>query len=141
MTNFHLYFQMVVGIFSRENQALSIPLSAGYSGKTLQILVENQGRINYNVANDFKGLGAVMFNNKTLQNWTLTGFPLEDVDRIEDLVNEHFGNDVNDNSGRISGFSSDILNEGPMIFHTTFDIDADEIYDTYVNPTGWGKVC
>lgn len=134
---------MVVGILSRENQALSIPLSAAYSGKTIQILVENQGRINYNVANDFKGLGDVLLNNQTLQNWTITGFPLEDVGEIEDLILENFGNDVNghDQFGRSTKFSSDILNNGPIIYHTAFDINAAEIYDTYVDPTGWGKVC
>lgn len=131
---------MVVGILSRENLATSIALNAGFAGKTLQILVENQGRINYNVANDFKGLGEVLFNGQALQNWTLTGFPLDDGNQIEDLISEYIGNDVNDNSGRISSFSSDILQSGPIIFHTTFDIDADEIYDTYVNPVGWGKV-
>lgn len=127
-------------MLSRENRATSIALNAGYEGKTLQILVENQGRINYNVANDFKGLGDVSFNNQTLLNWTLTGFPLEDVAQIEELISEYVGNDIHENSGRIPNFTADILNGGPIIYHTTFDIDADQIHDTYVNTVGWGKV-
>lgn len=42
-----------IGTLSRENAINSIPISAGL-GTTLQILVENQGRINYNVADDKK---------------------------------------------------------------------------------------
>lgn len=128
----------MVGILSRENLATSIALNGGYAGRTLQILVENQGRINYNVANDFKGLGKATLNGITLMNWTLTGFPLEDVDQIQDLTTENIANDVNENLGRTS--SSGILNSGPNIYYTTFDIDAQEIHDTYINPTGWGKV-
>lgn len=131
---------MVVGILSRQNRSLSTALSGDYAGKTLSILVENQGRINFNVANDFKGLGKVMLNGTTLANWTITGFPLEDVSQIEDLITENISNHVNESSGRISGFSPDTLSSGPKIFYATFDVDAPEIHDTYVNPTGWGKV-
>lgn len=132
---------MVVGILSRENVATTVALSAAYAGKTLQILVENQGRINYNVMNDFKGLGPVKINGQSLENWTITGFPLDDVSQIEDLIRESIANDIAEHSSRISGFSSDILNAGPIIYQATFDIDRDEILDTYVNPSGWGKVC
>lgn len=131
---------MVIGILSRQNLVLSVSLNAGFVGQPLQILVENQGRINYNIANDFKGLGEVKLNNQTLLNWTLTGFPLENGTEIEDLINEinHIGNDIHDYS--ISKSHSVPPFSGPMIFHATFDIDADEIYDTYVNTMGWGKV-
>lgn len=43
----------LVGILSRENDIDSMPLNGG-RGQKLQILVENQGRINFNVFNDFK---------------------------------------------------------------------------------------
>jgi beta-galactosidase len=42
-----------VGILSRENAIKSLPISSGL-GTTLQILVENQGRINFQVADDYK---------------------------------------------------------------------------------------
>lgn len=132
---------MVVGILSRENLATTVALSAAYAGKTLQILVENQGRINFNVMNDFKGLGPVKINGQSLENWTITGFPLDDVGQIVDLIRESIGNDINDHSNRLSSFSSDILNGGPIIYHTTFAIDRDEIHDTYIDSSGWGKVC
>lgn len=45
--------QEYVGSFSRENNITSLAIHPGL-GNTLQILVENQGRINYNVTADFK---------------------------------------------------------------------------------------
>lgn len=45
--------QEYVGSFSRENNITSLAIHPGL-GDTLQILVENQGRINYNVTDDFK---------------------------------------------------------------------------------------
>lgn len=141
LINCILSFQMVVGILSRENIVTTVALSAAYAGRTLQILVESQGRINYNVMNDFKGLGPIKINGQSLENWTITGFSLDDVSQIEDLIRESIGNDINDHSNRLSSFSSEILNGGPIIYHATFDIDRDEIYDTYINTSGWGKVC
>lgn len=128
---------MLVGILSRQNVAKTVALSATYAGKKLQILVENQGRINHNVMNDFKGLGNVEFDGKTLETWTITGFPLSDIHQIEDLIRESDGNDLsNDHTNR----KSDISNGGPIIYHATFNIDQTPIYDTYINPMGWGKV-
>ncbi|XP_031630054.1 beta-galactosidase-like isoform X2 [Contarinia nasturtii] len=132
---------MVVGYLSRENLVNAVGLNAGFSGKTVQVLVESQGRINYNVMNDFKGIiGNVQVNNMPLLNWTMTGFPLEDVEQIEDLISERIENDILENSGRSTAdFSTDIMKNGPRIFHATFNIDAAEIHDTYINPSGWGK--
>lgn len=45
--------EFYVGTLSRENAINSLPINAGL-GKKLQILVENQGRINFNVFNDVK---------------------------------------------------------------------------------------
>lgn len=136
-----VHFQTVVGILSRENLAQTIALNGGYSGKTLQILVENQGRINFNIANDYKGiLSDVKINTAKLRNWTITGFPLENVDKIEELVMENIANEINENSERSFALNSEILNNGPAIYHATFDIDVPELYDTYINPKGWGKV-
>lgn len=46
----------LVGVLSRENNINSLPLTAG-NGKKLQILVENQGRINFQIADDYKVFG------------------------------------------------------------------------------------
>lgn len=42
-----------VGALSRENYINTLPISAGFGSK-LSILVENQGRINFEIANDYK---------------------------------------------------------------------------------------
>lgn len=44
---------VLMGILSRENLVKSLPISAG-SGNRLSILVENQGRIDYQVEEDYK---------------------------------------------------------------------------------------
>lgn len=133
---------MLVGILSRQNVAKTIALSAAYAGKTLQILVENQGRINQNVMNDFKGLGDVKIDDKMLENWTMTGFPLSDASQIDDLIRESDDNDIslNDYSIQLSYINTDVLNNGPIIYHANFTVDQATIYDTYLNPQGWGKV-
>lgn len=42
-----------VGALSRENYINTLPISAGFGSK-LSILVENQGRINFEIADDYK---------------------------------------------------------------------------------------
>jgi beta-galactosidase len=42
-----------IGALSRENHIYTLPISAGYGSK-LSILVENQGRINFQIADDYK---------------------------------------------------------------------------------------
>lgn len=44
---------ILIGILSRENAIDTLPIGSE-DGKRLQILVENQGRINFNIANDKK---------------------------------------------------------------------------------------
>lgn len=47
----------LAGVLSRENNISSLPINAA-RGQKLQILVENQGRINFNVFDDFKVFNA-----------------------------------------------------------------------------------
>jgi len=42
-----------IGVLSRENYISTLPLSADYGSK-LSLLVENQGRINFQIADDYK---------------------------------------------------------------------------------------
>ena len=125
-----------VGILSRENKIYSIPLSLTL-GKELQILVENEGRINYGIPNDFKGiLGNVYYDSMVLLNWTMTGFPLENYEKIEELTTtlkkKH-------SSQRILTSAKSHINSGPTLFRGEFTLQAEEIGETYLDPTGWGK--
>lgn len=107
-----------------------MPLSSGL-GKTLQIFVENQGRINYNIANDFKGiLGTVTLNGIELFNWTMTGYPFEDYTKLQEIIDE--------NKTIVDTEVS--MKLGPILFYGEFNISEERIFDTYLNPNGWGKV-
>lgn len=127
----------LVGTLSRKNGILSTPLSKGW-GIHLQILVENQGRINYDTINDTKGiLGSVTlerFNGEKqeLKNWITTSFPLES-EQIHPGV-AAFKNEMRAGS---EVPKSKILRNGPVIYHGEFTIE--KLGDTYLNPTGWGK--
>lgn len=122
---------------SRETLSSTLPIGAG--GKVLQILVENQGRINFEIANDFKGIiDDVLLNNKRVENWNITGFSFENESKLDELIS--LTEQDPDVLNTIEHRTTDILHKGPMIFEGKFDINQDEILDTYINPSGWGKV-
>lgn len=128
-----------MGVLSRENLANSLPISAGF-GKVLQILVENQGRINFEIANDFKGIiGDVLLDDVTLKNWNITGFPFDNSIQIDELI--AFVDRDSETTNDVTSRPSEHLRSGPMIFQATFDIDQGDIADTFVNLIEWGKVC
>ncbi|KAL5279145.1 GLB1L family protein [Megaselia abdita] len=118
-----------MGVLSRESQLNTIPLMSGF-GETLQILVENQGRINYGLANDFKGiLSDVFVDNQILENWNMTTFPLESYNSIVDYIN---------GERHIPITNSELIDNGPTIFFGQFQI-TNKILDTYLDTEGWGK--
>lgn len=121
-------------MLSRENLADTLPISLGV-GKVLQILVENQGRINFKIADDVKGIiGDVQLNNVTLKNWNNTGFPLDiNESQLDDLLKQHI--DQSDSEVK----TADLLRNGPVIYHGSFNVKQN-ISDTYINTSGWGKV-
>lgn len=63
----------------------------------------------------------------------MTGFPLTNYAHIDNFLK-----DSNVESVRIS--TNGMLSDGPIIFHAQFQVTADEIYDTYLDVSGWGKV-
>jgi beta-galactosidase len=125
-----------VGVLSRENKIDSMPLSLTL-GDELQILVENEGRINYGIANDFKGIvGSVTYNSMILLNWTMTGYPLDNYEKISDLITtlkKKYGNSQRSVSNK------SYLRSGATIFHGEFTLNSSDIGDTYVDPSNWGK--
>lgn len=127
-----------VGILSRENKIYSLPLGLSL-GKEIQILVENEGRINYGIANDFKGiLGNVFYDQLVLLNWTMTGFPLENYEKIEELTTAVRKKYKTENQPSAL-FAKSYLKSGPTIFHGEFNLKAEDIGDTYLDTTNWGK--
>lgn len=68
-----------------------------------------------------------------LNNWQITGFPLDNYEHIEEMLSNAEAIQLNERG---------LLLEGPAVMHSSFDIpDDQEILDTYLDPTGWGKVC
>lgn len=63
----------------------------------------------------------------------MTGFPLTNYDHIDSFIK-----DTNVESVYIS--TNGMLTEGPIIFHAEFQVTTDEIFDTYLDVSGWGKV-
>lgn len=126
----------LVGTLSLKNGILSVPLSKGF-GSRLQLLVENQGRINYETLNDTKGiLGDITVERSNgekqkLNNWVTTSFPLESSQMtsfIEAYKNEKGAEIVK---------KSKVLKNGPVIYYGEFEVE--NLGDTYLNSIGWGK--
>lgn len=110
-----------------------MPISAG-TGSILQILVESQGRINFNIADDLKGIiGNVSLNNKPIYSWNTTGFALDDSSKFNYL--NRYGESEQKERTNAARLSS-----GPVIFKGSFYLNADNIHDTYINAANWGKV-
>uniref|UniRef100_A0A8D8BTH8 Beta-galactosidase n=1 Tax=Culex pipiens TaxID=7175 RepID=A0A8D8BTH8_CULPI len=131
--------EFYLGTLSRENAISSLPISAGWGSK-LSILVENQGRINFDVLDDYKGiLGNVTIQiydepyTQELSDWTITGYPFDSYDKFTQLfatLNEGAGHGVNGKGAAI---------HGPVTFKGELVIETSEIHDTYFDMTGWGK--
>lgn len=63
----------------------------------------------------------------------MTGFPLTTYEHIDNFIK-----DTAVESVRIS--TNGMFTEGPIIFHAEFQVTTEEIYDTYLDVSGWGKV-
>lgn len=128
----------LVGVLSRENVIKSLPLNTDSAGKKLSILVENQGRINFQENFDFKGiLGNVTLQTfdapyyTELSDWTITGFPFEDCIDVENYIESEINNIyMLPKNGH--------LKEGPVIFYGVLPIE-NEPTDTWWHVRGWGK--
>ncbi len=92
------------------------------SGSTLDILVENMGRVNYGprLRNQRKGLiGPVLADGEVLRGWEAYSLPLTDLDGL--------------------AFSKAEVT-GPCFHRFVFKLDGDPD-DTWLDYSGWGKGC
>jgi len=108
------------GIMQMNEPSHSINISAG---TVLDILVENQGRINYGsyLADTKKGLLAdVLLDGSKLENWSMRGF-----NGTELLTSELFEN-------RLTNMTS-------LPAAVMFTFTMDEIHDTYLKLDMWTK--
>jgi beta-galactosidase len=89
---------------------------------TLDILVENMGRVNYGVRleDQYKGIKrGVIFNGAFENNWTHYPLPLDNLEQLD--------------------FEKEYKSGTPSFYE--FEFSADEACDTFVDMEGWGKGC
>ncbi|XP_012502319.1 PREDICTED: beta-galactosidase [Propithecus coquereli] len=124
------------GILER-NSVITLNIM-GKAGATLDLLVENMGRVNYGkYINDFKGLVSnLTLNSSILTGWTI--FPLD----TEDAVYSHLGGwDGQDDSYRGKAHSSSNYTL-PAFYVGNFSIFSgipDLPQDTFIQFPGWTK--
>lgn len=109
-----------VGTLDRRLEQDSLFIRRIKQGDTLDILVENMGRINYGsfLNDNKKGITRkVEFNQTELKNWMIYSLPMTEMPEFNPALQES--------------------NRSPVFRKATFDID--EIGDTYIDMSNFGK--
>lgn len=115
----HLFVnQKFIGKLDRRLSEQSLSIEAK-KGETLDILVENMGRINFGkeFIYDRKGITEkVLFENQELKNWEIISLPFDNLAKLK--------------------FSKNSI-QNPAFFRGTFSLN--EIGDTFLDMRNWGK--
>ena len=110
----------LIGKLDRRSKQNSINIKAK-AGSTLDILVENGGRLNFgkDFIYDRKGIiGNVTLNGENLQNWQVFNLPLNDLKRLK------FSN-------------ARLTPRVPAFYRGTFELQT--VGDTFLDTSTWGK--
>jgi beta-galactosidase len=110
------------GVLEREGHQQALAFTVPRPGARLEVLVENQGRVNYGQAiHDRKGLlGEVRLGGETLRDWTSRPLPLTPDSLAALEFSPTQGHPV-----------------GPAFHRGLFDVETPA--DTYLDLTGWTK--
>ncbi|MCZ4222174.1 glycoside hydrolase family 35 protein [Pedobacter rhodius] len=114
--------QKRAGILDRRTLSDSLELQLPEGEVTLDIFVENMGRINFGkyLLENKKGITEqVLFAGKEIKNWEMFSLPFSDI------------------AGFTAKRSSSKIGEGPSIQKGTFTLT--KVGDTYLDMTDWGK--
>jgi len=132
-----------VGVVMREDTVTSLPLMAVSAGQTLQILVENQGRICYGSdINDFKGITqAVTLGSTTLTNWTHVMLPFNDTSVLQNVVEQRLEQQDVLIPRRYGVYETSTRYVGPALYTGEFVVPStvDPVQDTFLQFDGWSK--
>ncbi len=112
----------LLGTLERGLASPSLPLAVPADGLTLDILVENMGRINFGPhLLDRKGItGGVLLGLQYLYNWTVYPLPLEQLDALV--------------------FGAEPQTTGPAFYRGHFEVSV--LHDTFLALPNWTKgVC
>ncbi|MBN2686311.1 MAG: beta-galactosidase [Pontiellaceae bacterium] len=112
-----------VATLDRRYKQSSVQISLPEGDVKLEILLENMGHLNYSreLLNDRKGLGTVTLDGTPVQGWMVTSYPLDEaaVAALE--------------------FSDEPAKESRLPIFYRGEFTVDEIGDTLLDMTGWGK--
>lgn len=117
-----------VGVLSREKLTNQTIAFSPNNGKKLQLIVEDQGRINYGTLDTWKGIRAVKVGNVNLVNWNATACPLNG-ETIAQVIRDY------SNSHRRRFHTT----RGPTFYIGAFDLTSDQVLDTFMDMRGWSK--
>lgn len=108
------------GVLERESHHRALTFTAPRIGARLEVLVENQGRVNYGPGiHDRKGIiGDVLLNGRILKDWTSRPLRLTSLDPLPFAP-------------------TDTRSLGPTFHRGLFDVETPA--DTYLDITGWTK--
>jgi beta-galactosidase len=108
-----------IGVLERETGDEALSLEIPPQGITLDLLIENMGRVNFGPGLiDRKGIvGCVTFDRQVLFNWEVYPLPLNDLSELR--------------------FAATDVREGPRFYRDTFEVD--EAADTFLALPGWTK--
>ncbi|MDE3234785.1 MAG: beta-galactosidase [Bacteroidota bacterium] len=113
-----------VGVLDRRLKQDSIILPASATTATLDILVENLGRINFGpyLLKNTKGItGQVIFDGTEIQNWKMYGLPFDTLPVVKNFSKKEYNATV------------------PVLKRGSFELG--EVADTYLDFSNWGKGC
>ena len=118
-----------VGELNRNTQTYDIEIDIPFNA-TLQILVENMGRINYGdeIVNNTKGIisPVVINGNEIIGNWEMYKLPMSSM---PDFTKMKSVKNCSSQTKRLSGC--------PVLYEGTFTLD--KTGDTFIDMGAWGK--
>lgn len=121
-----------VGELNRYYKNYSIDVNIPFNA-TLDILVENMGRINYGeeIVRNTKGIisAVKIAGNEIADSWEMYKLPLNEMPELERLNRE----DVYENTPE----TMQVLKGKPLFYEASFSLD--EVGDTFIDMEEWGK--
>lgn len=120
-----------VGELNRYYKNYSMNIDIPFNS-TLDILVENMGRINYGeeIIRNNKGIiSPVKIDGNEIENWKMYQLPMSEVPNFSDFAKE----DICDNPTSTSAS----LKDKPVLYQGSFKLD--KTGDTFIDMENWGK--
>lgn len=128
-----------VGVLDRSEEGRALVLPPGRAGAVLEILVEDQGRVNYGPRiGEAKGLiGPVLLDGKEQQYWQVAALPVEEW--AQHLQQEHAARAGTRTAPTeaATDTSRQAAIGGPAM--VVWQVPAPDGTDLFLDTTGWGK--